>query len=58
MNSINIQYQDYSGMWVTVNRVSNNGYAIQQAMRVLKESMPDRKVRAADDNGRIVDFLG
>lgn len=57
MNSIHIQYQDYSGVWVTTLTVDNEPARILAAMKSLKRSMVDRRVRAVDDNGRLIDFL-
>ncbi len=58
MSVVHIQYQDYGGVWVTVQTVDNEPVRVLDAMRSLKTSMPDRRVRAVDDAGRLVDFFG
>lgn len=58
MTVVHIQYQDYSGTWVTVQTVDNEPIRILEAMKSLKVSMPDRRIRAVDDNGRLIDFMG
>jgi len=56
MNAL-IQYQDYTGVWVTVITTENHPVVILQEMKALKASMPDRKVRAVTENGQLLDFL-
>lgn len=54
---INIQYQELGGVWVTVMTVDNEPIRILESMKALKHQMPDRRIRAVDSNGRLVDFL-
>ena len=56
MNAL-IQYQDYTGVWVTVITTENHPVVILQEMKALKASMPERKVRAVTENGQLLDFL-
>ena len=58
IKNANIQYQDRGGVWHTVLTVANEPVRVLDAMRSLKTSMPDRRVRAVDDAGRLVDFFG
>ena len=58
MNNIQIQLQDISGNWKTMSNVINNSQIIIAAMKSLKERFPDKRVRAVDVNGRLVDLMG
>jgi hypothetical protein len=57
MDRIYIQAQDYSGNWSTYNVTENVPLLIIQNMRHLQWQFPDRRIRAIDDNGRLVDIL-
>jgi hypothetical protein len=52
-----IQIQDYSKMWVTVVRVVNNLQRIGYELRAVQSRYPDRRVRAVDNSGRLIDLL-
>ena len=53
----NIQIQDYSKLWITVSRVVNNLQRIGYELRAIQFRYPDRRVRAVDNNGRLIDLL-
>lgn len=57
MNSIDIQLQDLSGNWRTFGQTVNNSQQILQEMKNLQSRYPNQRVRAVDQNGRIVDIL-
>lgn len=58
MDRVQIQLQDITGIWKTMSVVINNSQFIIMAMKSLKERFPDKRVRAVDMNGRLVDLLG
>jgi hypothetical protein len=57
MDLVNVQIQDYSKNWLTVSRVVNNLQRIAFEMRSVQSRYPDRRVRAVDDNGRLIDHF-
>ena len=58
MERIDIQIQDETGNWRTYNSImQNNSALIIMSMKQLKDQFPDRRVRAIDQNGRVVDIL-
>jgi hypothetical protein len=52
-----VQIQDYSKLWITVSRVVNNLQRIGYELRAIQSRYPDRRVRAVDNNGRLIDLL-
>ena len=56
MDLIDIQIQDYSKNWITVSRVVNNLQRIAFEMRSVQSRYPDRRVRAVDNDGGLVDL--
>lgn len=58
MDNIHIQAQDTSGNWRTYHITLNQPQRILQEMQALKSRYPDYRVRAVDENGRVVDILG
>jgi hypothetical protein len=54
---VNIQIQDYSKNWVTVSRVFNNLQRIAFELRSVQSRYSDRRVRAVDDDGRLIDLV-
>ena len=58
MDTVHIQAQDTTGNWRTYHTTVNNSQRILQEMQSLKNCHPDFRVRAVDDNGRVVDILG
>jgi len=57
MDQVQIQAQDKSGMWRTYHITSNNSQRIISEMRSLQSRFPDYRIRAVDQNGRLVDIL-
>jgi hypothetical protein len=54
---IQIQLQDKTGNWRTFNVAANHPQRITQAMKELAGQYPDKRVRAVDSAGRLVDIL-
>ena len=54
---IEIQIQD-GGNWRTIHITFNNSQIILNEMNNLKNRYPDKRVRAIDKNGRVVDMMG
>jgi hypothetical protein len=52
-----IQVQDTSKMWRTVERVTNDLQRIGYELQAIQRRYPDRRVRAVDNNGRLIDLL-
>lgn len=57
MERIDIQLQDSSGVWRTYVNTLNNSQRILSEMRSLQSRFPNYRVRAVDQNGRVVDIL-
>ena len=57
MDLIQIQAQDTTGNWRTYSRTQNSSQLILREMNNLKNNFPDRRIRAVDSNGRLVDIL-
>ena len=57
MDLVNVQIQDYSKNWLTVSRVVNNLQRIAFEMRSVQSRYPDRRVRAVDNDGRLIDLF-
>jgi len=57
MDNIQIQAQDPTGNWRTYHITFNNSQMILAEMKALKERLPDYRIRAIDNNGRIIDIL-
>ena len=57
MDWIDIQLQDSSGNWRTYHRTVNNSQMILARMKELANQFPNQRVRAVDENGRLVDAL-
>jgi hypothetical protein len=58
MDRIEIQAQDTTGMWRTYHITYNDSQRILNEMNSLKRQFPHFRVRAVDQNGRVVDLLG
>ena len=54
---IEIQIQD-GGNWRTIHITFNNSQMILNEMNNMKQRFPDKRVRAIDSNGRVVDMMG
>jgi len=52
-----IQYQDVTGSWYTVMSVNNEDNRIIAGMKSVSSQYPGSRVRAVDENGRVVDIL-
>ena len=52
-----IQIQDVTKMWRTVERVQLNLQRIGYELQAIQRRYPDRRVRAVDNNGRLIDLL-
>lgn len=57
MDRVDIQLQDATGNWRTYHTTSNNSQRILSEMRSLQSRFPNFRVRAVDQNGRVVDIL-
>lgn len=57
MERIDIQLQDSTGNWRTYGNTINNSQRILSEMRSLQSRFPTFRVRAVDQNGRVVDIL-
>jgi hypothetical protein len=57
MDLVNVQIQDYSKNWLTVSRVVNNIQRIAFEIRSVQSRYPDRRVRAVDKEGRLIDLV-
>ena len=55
---IELQFQDSTGNWRTIE-VLTAGIPgqVSMAMKYLKASHPEWRVRAIDENGRLIDFV-
>jgi hypothetical protein len=56
-DQIEIQAQDTSGMWRTYHVTMNDSQRILAEMRSIQSRYPNYRVRAIDQNGRVVDIL-
>ena len=52
-----IQAEYVGGIWQTLSTVMNNAQIIAHSMKSLGQRMPDKRIRAVDENGRVVDML-
>ena len=52
-----IQCQDDSGQWINYSVVTNNFQILTPAMRTLKTAMPDKRIRAVDEDGKLIDII-
>ena len=58
-DKVQIQLQDTTGNWRTyhVTQAGPNMQRVLSEMQSLKKRYPDYRIRAVDDNGRVVDIL-
>jgi hypothetical protein len=54
---IAIQYQDVLGNWITSVTVPNEPLLILNGMKSIAVLCPGRRVRAVDQDGKLVDML-
>lgn len=57
MDHVQIQVQDISGNWRTYTITQNSSQLILMAMKALKDQFPDQRVRAIDENYRLLDLM-
>lgn len=57
MDQVQIQFQDLTGNWMTVRITQNNSQMIIMSMREVKNTYPDKRVRAVDMDGHLLDML-
>ena len=57
MDYVDVQIQDRSGVWVTVSTVFNDLQRIGFELRSVASRYPDRRVRAVDKRGRLIDLI-
>lgn len=57
MNTIQIQAQDATGNWRTFRTTINMSQYIRDAMKSVQNMNPTFRVRAVDENQRLVDIL-
>jgi hypothetical protein len=53
-----VQAQDTTGIWRTYTVTVNDPQILLYAMQSLKTRFPTYRVRAIDENGKIVDIFG
>lgn len=54
---IQVDIGNPAGSWRTLNTVMNNAQIIGHSMKQLANRYPDKRIRAVDENGRLVDML-
>lgn len=57
MDQIEIQIQDSTGNWRTYAMPQNISAMIMARMKELRWQFPDYRIRAIDQNGRVVDMM-
>lgn len=57
MGNIYIQLQDDTGNWRTYTVTSDNDLLIISAMKTLKDQFPDKRIRAVDEKGMLVNII-
>lgn len=57
MGNIYIQLQDDTGNWRTYTVTSDNDLLIISAMKSLKDQFPDKRIRAIDEKGMLVNII-
>jgi hypothetical protein len=57
MEYASVEIQDYGKNWIAVSNVVNNLQRIGFELRSVKSRYPDRRVRAVDQSGRLIDLL-
>ena len=55
--NVTIQYQDMLGNWIDCSVVPNQSPIILQSMRSISRQHEGRRVRAVDQNGKLIDML-
>ena len=57
MDRVEIQAQDTTGNWRTYHVTDSNSQRILSEMKSLQQRYPTYRIRAVDQNGRVVDIL-
>jgi hypothetical protein len=57
MDYAQIQIRDYGGLWLTISHVVNNLQRIGFELQSVQSRYPDRRVRAVDSKGHLIDLL-
>ena len=57
MGYVQVQINDQTGNWQTVANVVNNSQRIEFELRSVKSRYPERRVRAIDEDGRLIDLI-
>lgn len=57
MSDAIIQYQDLTGNWIPCEVVPNESPLIILGMRRASDYYPERRIRAVDSDGRLLDNL-
>ena len=57
MDYVQIQVQDQSGTWRTYLNTPNNSQLILMRMKELQRQFPNFRVRAVDQQGKVIDIL-
>lgn len=54
---VQIQLQDMTGNWRTFNVAANHPQRVTAAMKELQAQYPNKRIRAVDSTGRLIDIL-
>lgn len=54
---IQVDIGNPAGSWRTMNTVMNNAQIIAHAMQSLANRYPEKRIRAVDQSGRLMDML-
>lgn len=58
MSSVNVEFQDVTGNWITVSVTENQPQLVLLRMKEIKRLYPDKRVRAVDaQTGALIDVL-
>jgi hypothetical protein len=57
MDYVDVHIQERTGVWVTVSSVFNDLQRIGFELRSVASRYPDRRVRAIDKSGRLIDLI-
>ena len=57
MDYVQIQVQDQSGTWRTYLNTQNNSQLILMRMKELQRQFPNFRIRAVDQQGKVLDIL-
>jgi hypothetical protein len=57
MGYVSVQIEDHGKNWITVSNVVDNLQRVEFELRAVKSRYFERRVRAVDQNGRLIDLL-